>query len=116
MINHGVGNQIRGNSTDWTRPRPPPHKILDFQIFENSIFEKIKVVAYTQNIPNDVVAVRKGLDPLLKENIKQGLKFIAKSSDVSKVLKKVYGISGLADLDAFFDPVRQAGELLGLGF
>ena len=29
-------------------------------------------------------------------------------------LKKVYGISGLADLDAFFDPVREVGKLLGL--
>ena len=34
--------------------------------------------------------------------------------DEYRSLKKVYGISGLADLDAFFDPVREAGKLLGL--
>ena len=78
------------------------------------VFEKVKVIAHTQNIPNDVVAVRKDLNPGLKQRIKEGLKHIAKTPDGSKVLKKVYGISGLADLDAFFDPVREAGKLLGL--
>ena len=78
------------------------------------MFKKVKVISYTQNIPNDVVAIRKNLDPKLKQNIKEGLKYVAKTPDGSKVLKKVYGISGLADLDAFFDPVREAGELLGL--
>jgi phosphonate transport system substrate-binding protein len=29
-------------------------------------------------------------------------------------LKRVYGISGLMDFDAFFDPVREAGRLLDL--
>ena len=76
----------------------------------------MKVIAYTENIPNDVVAVRKGLDPMLKQKIKDGLKYLARIPAGSKMLKKVYGISGLADLDAFFDPVREAGELLDLDF
>ena len=80
------------------------------------VFEKLKVIAYTENIPNDVVAVRKGLDPMLKQKVKDGLKYLAKIPAGSKILKKVYGISGLADLDAFFDPVREAGELLDLDF
>ena len=80
------------------------------------VFEKVKVIAYTQNIPNDVVAVRKDLHPVLKQNIKEGLKYISKTPDGSKVLKKIYGITGLADLDAFFDPVREAGDLLDLDF
>ena len=50
------------------------------------------------------------------QNIKEGLKYLAKIPDGSKVLKKVYGISGLADLDAFFNPVREAGKLLDLDF
>ncbi len=78
------------------------------------VYEKVKVIAHTQNIPNDVVAVRKGLNPLLQQRIKEGLKYIAKTPEGSSVLKKVYGISGLADLDAFFDPVREAGKLLDL--
>ena len=78
------------------------------------VFKKVKIISYTNNIPNDVVAVRKNLDPALKENIKEGLKYIAKTPDGAKVLNQVYGISGLADLDAFFDPVREVGGILGL--
>ena len=78
------------------------------------VFEKIKIIAHTQNIPNDVVAVRKNLTPALKQKIREGLKHLAKTPEGSKLLKKVYGISGLADLDAFYDPVREAGKLLGL--
>jgi phosphonate transport system substrate-binding protein len=78
------------------------------------VFEKVKIISYTQNIPNDVVAVRKNLNPILKQKISDGLKYIAKTPKGSKVLKKVYGISGLADLEGFFDPVREAAKLLGL--
>jgi len=60
------------------------------------------------------VAVRKDLDPTLKQKISEGLKYLAKTPKGSSTLKKVYGISGLADLDSFFDPVREAGKLLGL--
>ena len=80
------------------------------------VYKKIKVIAYTKNIPNDVVAVRKDLSPMLKQNIKEGLKYLAKTPEGLKVLKKVYGISGLVDLDGFFDPVREAGKLLDLDF
>ncbi len=78
------------------------------------VFDKVKIIAYTREIPNDVVAVRKDLDPGLKSLLGDGLKQVAKTPEGSKVLKKVYGISGLADLDAFFDPVREASRLLGL--
>jgi len=78
------------------------------------VFDKVKVVSYTKKIPNDVVAVRKDLDPTLKQKISEGLKYLAKTPKGSSTLKKVYGISGLADLDSFFDPVRESGKLLGL--
>ena len=78
------------------------------------VFSKLRVVAYTQDIPNDTVSARKDLDPALKQKIKTGLMHLAKTPDGSKVLKRVYGISGLMDFDAFFDPVREAGRLLNL--
>ena len=56
------------------------------------------------------------MNPKLKQNIKEGLKYIAKTPEGAKILKKIYGISGLADLDALFDPVREAGQLLGVDF
>lgn len=78
------------------------------------VFKKIKVIAYTQDIPNDTVTARKGVPAELKVRIKEGLKHLAKTPEGEKVLKRVYGISGLMDLDAFFDPVREASRHLGL--
>lgn len=78
------------------------------------VFDKIRVIAYTKDIPNDTVTARKGLDPALKKKIKDGLMAISKTPNGSKVLKKVYGISGLMDFDAFFDPVREASRLLNM--
>ncbi len=78
------------------------------------VFTKLHVIAYTKDIPNDTVSARKDLDPVLKQKIKTGLMHLAKTPDGSKVLKRLYGISGLMDFDAFFDPVREAGRLLNL--
>ena len=78
------------------------------------VFEKIKVLAYTKEIPNDTVSVRKELPEGLKVKLRNGLKKISDSPEGSKVLKRLYGISGLMDLDGLFDPVREAGRLLDL--
>ena len=78
------------------------------------VFDKVKVIAYTKEIPNDTVSVRKKLSENLKLKIRDGLKKISHSPEGSKVLKKLYGISGFTDLDGLFDPVREAGRLLNL--
>ncbi len=78
------------------------------------VFNKVKVIAYTPEIPNDTVSARKGLPLEIKNKIREGLKYIAKTPEGKKALKQVYGISGLVDLDAFFDPVRDASRVLGL--
>ena len=78
------------------------------------VFEKIKVLAYTKEIPNDTVSVRKDLPEELKIKFRKGLKKISHSAKGSKILKRLYGISGLVDLDGLFDPVREAGRILNL--
>jgi phosphonate transport system substrate-binding protein len=78
------------------------------------VFDKVKVIAYTKEIPNDTVAVRKKLPEELKLILRDGLKQVSHSPEGSKVLKKLYGISGFTDLDGLFDPVREAGRLLNL--
>ncbi len=78
------------------------------------VFDKVKVIAYTKEIPNDTVSVRKKLPEDLKLKIRDGLKQVSHSPEGSKVLKKLYGISGFTDLDGLFDPVREAGRLLNL--
>ena len=76
------------------------------------VFDKVKVIAYTKEIPNDTVSVRKKLPEDLKLIIRDGLKQISRSPEGSQVLKKLYGISGFTDLDGLFDPVREAARLL----
>tara|TARA_B100000686_G_C16705911_1_gene926255 strand:- start:506 stop:1348 length:843 start_codon:yes stop_codon:yes gene_type:complete len=78
------------------------------------VFDKVKVLTYTKEIPNDTVSVRKELSENLKVKIREGLKAISHSPEGSKVLKKLYGISGFTDLDGLFDPVREARRLLNL--
>jgi len=78
------------------------------------VFEKIKVLAYTKEIPNDTVSVRKELPEDLKVKLRNGLKKISRSPKGSKILKQLYGISGFVDLDGLFDPVREAGRLLDI--
>jgi phosphonate transport system substrate-binding protein len=78
------------------------------------VFDKVNVIAYTREIPNDTVSVRRELSPDLKMKIRDGLKNMSHSPEGSKVLKKLYGISGFTDLDGLFDPVREAGRLLNM--
>ncbi|MEC9423451.1 MAG: phosphate/phosphite/phosphonate ABC transporter substrate-binding protein [Nitrospinota bacterium] len=78
------------------------------------IFEKIKVIAYTKEIPNDTISVRKELPENLKTKLREGLKQISQSPEGSKILKNLYGISGVMDLDGLFDPVREAARLLNM--
>jgi len=78
------------------------------------IFDRLQVLAYTQDIPNNTVTVRKELPPAIKEKIRTGLKALTRSPEGSAILKQVYGVGGLMDLDGLFDPVREAGRMLGL--
>jgi ABC-type phosphate/phosphonate transport system substrate-binding protein len=78
------------------------------------IYKKIKVIAHTEEIPNDTVAARKDLSPEIKEKIREGLKAMAKSKEGMDILRKSYQIGGLMDLDGYYDSVRKAGTLLGL--
>ena len=76
------------------------------------VYDQVRVIAHTKEIPNDTVTARKNLDPVLKLKIKEGLLYLSKTPEGSRVLKRLYGISGLMDFDAFFDPVREARRLL----
>jgi len=78
------------------------------------VFKKVRVLAYTQDIPNNTVTVRKGLPPPLIQRVKEGLRALTRSPEGSEILKKVYGVEGLVDLDGLFDPVRETSRLLGL--
>jgi phosphonate transport system substrate-binding protein len=59
------------------------------------VFEKVKIVGYTDWIPNDTVTFRKDLPPELQGLIVQTLYRYAQSPEGKKVLKTLYDIDGL---------------------
>ena len=59
------------------------------------VFEKVKIVDYTDWIPNDTVTFRKDLPPELEGIIVQTLYRYAQSEEGKKVLKALYDIDGL---------------------
>ncbi len=59
------------------------------------VFEKVKIVDYTDWIPNDTVTFRKDLPPELEGIIVQTLYRYTQSEEGKKVLKTLYDIDGL---------------------
>ncbi|NOZ05974.1 MAG: phosphate/phosphite/phosphonate ABC transporter substrate-binding protein [Chloroflexi bacterium] len=79
------------------------------------VMDQVKVIAYSDPIPNDNVAVRKGLPPEITNKIKQALLGMAADPEGLKVLAKAIGVDGLAPAkDSDYDPVRRAAQALRL--
>ncbi|HPT72184.1 MAG TPA: phosphate/phosphite/phosphonate ABC transporter substrate-binding protein [Candidatus Cloacimonadota bacterium] len=78
------------------------------------VYQKIKIIGFTDWIPNDTVTLRKGLDPKMKEKIVAALLDFASSSTGQKELKDLYQIDGLVPAtDADYDIVRTTLKSLG---
>jgi phosphonate transport system substrate-binding protein len=77
--------------------------------------DEVVVFAYSQEIPNDGVAVRGELPEDLKQQIADTLIAYSETEEGKEVLDSVYEIDEFApaDLDAF-DVVREASEQLGV--
>jgi len=79
------------------------------------VMSKVKVVGKTSPIPNDTVSVRKGLEPSLVANIRDGLLDVSKTADGQNLLRTLYNINGLATAeDKEYDSVRTAAKVLNL--
>ena len=79
--------------------------------------DKVSVLAETDKIPNDTVTFAKDLPAEMQDQIRKALLDIAGTDEGKDALKNLYSIEGLTDApggDAFFDPVRQAVQLLGI--
>ena len=77
------------------------------------IKQKVVKIGQTEEIPNDTISVRKGLDPALVEKIKAGFLKYAQSEQGKKTLLDVYEIDGLAEAkDSDYDVVRQTARAM----
>ncbi|MDR7420148.1 MAG: phosphate/phosphite/phosphonate ABC transporter substrate-binding protein [Armatimonadota bacterium] len=91
--------------------------------------EKVRVLAYTDPIPNDTVSFRNAVAEDVKERVAKALAHIAETAPGRETMNRLYQIEGFADFDAlktryrqsglttfdeYFLPVRDAARLLGL--
>jgi len=87
-----VGCSYWSPSDSAGKPMDAREKLLDTY---PDVFEKVKIVGYTDWIPNDTVTFRKDLPPELQGLIVQTLYRYAQSPEGKKVLKTLYDIDGL---------------------
>ncbi len=71
------------------------------------VFEKVCVLGFTSDIPNDGVAVRSGLDSNLVMQIQQALVEIAGTEEGQALTEELFNVTGFAPIDpAVYDVVR----------
>lgn len=72
------------------------------------IMDKVCVMGYTGDIPNDGQVVRKGLDSTLVKNIQQSLIEIAETEDGKKLVNDLFNVTAFAPVSSdAYDPVRE---------
>lgn len=73
------------------------------------IFEKIRIIGFTDWIPNDTVTFRKNLPHELEQKVVNALHDFAQGSEGQQTLKSLYDVDGLDyATDADYDVVRAA--------
>lgn len=80
-----------------------------------NIFKDTRVLAFTDPIPNDTIAVRPDMDAAWKKKIQDAFIAIAKDPEGNKVVSDVYSHKGyVVSDDKKFDIVRQVNKDMGL--
>jgi phosphonate transport system substrate-binding protein len=75
------------------------------------VMEKLKVVAYTDEIPNDTISVTKELDDELVKEIKETFLSFNEDEDMIKVMNEVYSWDAIIEAeDSEYDVVRNTYE------
>jgi len=79
------------------------------------IFDKVRIVDYTDWIPNDTVTFRKNLPEELEKEVVKALYDFAQSEAGQKTLKSLYDVDGLEHAsDADYDVVRSALKAMNM--
>jgi phosphate/phosphite/phosphonate ABC transporter binding protein len=79
------------------------------------VYQKVRIIGETQQIPNDTVSVRRGITPEMSKQIRDGLLALTNNVEGRKLLYALYQIDDLAPVtDSFYDPLRQVAEDAGI--
>ncbi|MDI3503547.1 MAG: phosphonate transport system substrate-binding protein [Candidatus Cloacimonadota bacterium] len=81
----------------------------------SDIFDKVRIIGFTDWIPNDTVTFRKNMPESLEQEVVQALYDFAQSAEGKKTLKNLYDVDGLDyATDADYDVVRSALKAMNM--
>ena len=76
---------------------------------------KVVKIGETDEIPNDTISVRAGLDPELVKKIKDALLRYSKTDEGKKTLKAIYEVEGFSEAkDSDYDVVRDVAKAMSV--
>jgi phosphonate transport system substrate-binding protein len=113
--------QVAAGATYYAPPDPLTHEILDARMRVEKQFpdieQKVKIIGFTQSIPNDPWVFRKDMDEDMKEKIIDALLKYVKTPAGGKSLYDIYDIRGLIRTkDSDYDGLRKLLEEQNIKF
>jgi phosphonate transport system substrate-binding protein len=104
--------QVDAGATYYAPPDPVTHEILDARMRVEKQFpdveQKVKIIGFTQRIPNDPWVFRKDMDEGMKEKIIDALLKYVATPEGGKSLYDIYDIRGLIRTkDSDYDGLRK---------
>jgi len=111
--------QVDAGATFYSPPHPVTGEPLDARLRVKKqypdVFDKIKILALTDSLPNDPVVFRKGMSRVMVERIKNALLKFANSEEGKKVMPDIYSMEGLMEAnDSDYDFLRKLIRESGL--
>jgi phosphonate transport system substrate-binding protein len=113
--------QVAAGATYYAPPDPVTHEILDARMRVEKQFpdveKKVKIIGFTQRIPNDPWVFRKDMSEEMKEKIIDALLKYVKTPQGGKSLYDIYDIRGLIRTkDSDYDGLRKLLEQQNIKF
>jgi phosphonate transport system substrate-binding protein len=113
--------QVDAGATYYAPPHPETGEILDARMRVLKQFPdveaKVKIIGFTEEIPNDPWVFRKDMDEKMKEKIIIALIKFVNTKEGQEALYEIYDIVGLIPTkDSDYDKLRQMLKKLNIGF
>ena len=111
-----AGGAVFGGPLDPATGQPTDARslIVNTKGFED-VYQKVRIIGETQQIPNDTVSVRKALPPEVTKQIQAGLLKLTTTAEGRRLMFDLYQIDDLVSVtDSFYDPLRQVAEDAGI--
>ncbi|HET9496143.1 MAG TPA: phosphate/phosphite/phosphonate ABC transporter substrate-binding protein [Chloroflexia bacterium] len=110
------GGAVFGGPLDPATGQPTDARSLIVRTkgFED-VYQKVRIIGETQQIPNDTVSVRKDLPADMVKQIQAGLLKLTTTTEGRRLMFDLYSIDDLVPVtDSFYDPLRQVAEDAGI--